>query len=324
MNNEEPEETERAEETGTAMNSSSEKNPEKRKKRIARFFDVATDILFWTMTIVMGIGLLHYGRRIFIAEKFIIPTYSMYPTLIPGDRIMVNKLYQGARLYRSFDFSDHAPLKSLRMPALRKIRPGDLVVFNEVHPYGDWNRIEFKINKVFCKRVFGTPGDSISIVDGINQNNRHDGPIGLLEAQQRMNSMPDSLFMQNFCLMAYPMWRSPWTIKNMGPLYVPAKGDYIPLDEWHCTLYGQIIEYETGRHLEFKDGTALLDSVPTDIYTFQDDYYYMLGDNSPDSNDSRYWGFVPGKFIIGVATRIIYCRDRQTERFRWDRLLKKI
>ena len=237
---------------------------------------------------------------------------------------MVNKLYQGARLYRSFDFSDHAPMVSLRMPGLRKIRPGDVVVFNEVHPYGDWSKIEFKINKVFCKRVLGTPGDSISIVDGINRNNRHDGPIGLLEAQQRMNNIPDSLFMQSFCFMAYPIWRSSWTIKNMGPLYVPAKGDYIPLDEWHCTLYGQIIEYETGRHLEYKDGTALLDSIPTDIYTFQDDYYYMLGDNSPDSSDSRYWGFVPGRFIVGVATRIIYCRDRQTERFRWDRLLKRI
>lgn len=47
-------------------------------------------------------------------------------------------------------------------------------------------------------------------------------------------------------------------------------------------------------------------------------------DNSPDSSDSRYWGFVPGRFIVGVATRIIYCRDRQTERFRWDRLLKRI
>jgi signal peptidase I len=318
MNNEEPEKI------GKVIKSKSENHNEKGKRRIARFFDVAIDILFLATIVVVGIGCFHYGRRIFIAEKFIIPTYSMYPTLIPGDRIMVNKLYHGARLYRSFDFSDHAPMESLRMPGFRKIRPGDLVVFNEVHPYGDWSKIEFKINKVFCKRVLGTPGDSISIVDGINRNNRHDGPIGLLEAQQRMNSMPDSLFMQNFCLMAYPMWRSPWTIKNMGPLYVPAKGDYIPLDEWHCTLYGQIIEYETSKHLEYKDGTALLDSIPTDIYTFQDDYYYMLGDNSPDSNDSRYWGFVPGRFIVGVATRIIYCRDRQTERFRWDRLLKRI
>lgn len=276
------------------------------------------------MAVVMGVGLLHYGRRIFIAEKFIIPTYSMYPTLIPGDRIMVNKLCHGARLYRSFDFSDHAPMESLRMPALRKIRPGDIVVFNEIHPYGDWSRIEFKINKVFCKRVLGTPGDSISIIDGININNRYDGLIGLLEVQQRMNNMPDSLFIQSFCFMAYPIWRSSWTIKNMGPLYVPAKGDNISLDEWHCTLYGQIIEYETGSHLEFRDGTALLDSIPTDIYTFQDDYYYVLGDNSPDSNDSRYWGFVPGRFIVGAATRIFYCRDRQTERFRWDRLLKRI
>lgn len=36
-------------------------------------------------------------------------------------------------------------------------------------------------------------------------------------------------------------------------------------------------------------------------YTFEHDYYFVLGDNSPDSCDSRYIGFIPDDFIIGIV-----------------------
>ncbi len=39
-------------------------------------------------------------------------------------------------------------------------------------------------------------------------------------------------------------------------------------------------------------------------------YYYVLGDNSETSIDSRYWGFVPSENIIGRAHKIIYPFDR--------------
>ena len=54
------------------------------------------------------------------------------------------------------------------------------------------------------------------------------------------------------------------------------------------------------------------------------DYYMMLGDNRDKSADSRYWGFVPEEFIVGVVTRITYSRDRESGEFRWDRLLKSL
>ena len=41
-----------------------------------------------------------------------------------------------------------------------------------------------------------------------------------------------------------------------------------------------------------------------------------------NSNDSRYWGFVPEEFIVWVVARITYPRDRESGEFRWDRLLK--
>jgi signal peptidase I len=38
--------------------------------------------------------------------------------------------------------------------------------------------------------------------------------------------------------------------------------------------------------------------------------YFMMGDNRPDSEDSRYWGPVPGKWIIGTAFFTYWPPDR--------------
>ncbi len=40
---------------------------------------------------------------------------------------------------------------------------------------------------------------------------------------------------------------------------------------------------------------------PVSSYRFKENYYFMAGDNSGDSQDSRYWGFVPEPFIVGRA-----------------------
>lgn len=40
------------------------------------------------------------------------------------------------------------------------------------------------------------------------------------------------------------------------------------------------------------------------------DSYYVLGDNSASSRDSRYWGFVPKKFLLGKALFIYWPLDR--------------
>lgn len=41
-----------------------------------------------------------------------------------------------------------------------------------------------------------------------------------------------------------------------------------------------------------------------------EDSYYVLGDNSASSKDSRYWGFVPRKNLIGKAVFLYWPVDR--------------
>lgn len=101
----------------------------------------------------------------FICDQFVIPSESMMPTLLPGDRILVNKLLAGSRIYSKLEFRQGVPLRSFRIPGLRGVHVNDVVVFNAPHGY-DRDRIEFRINYVYAKRCVGTPGDSIAIRNG--------------------------------------------------------------------------------------------------------------------------------------------------------------
>lgn len=235
--------------------------------------------------------LIHFSRRIFIAERFIIPTESMSPTLVPGDKVWVNKLLYGARIYKSFDFEDHAPLKCFRIPGIRDIRPGDVICFNFPLGYNEWTVIEFKINYVYCKRVVGVPGDTIGVKDGITWNSNYKGTLGVIENQMKIHNTPDSILWRTTLLGTMPFTMPGWTVRNFGPVYIPQEGVTIDLDSLGRAVYGPVIEYETG-------------SWPADdvtSHTFQHNYFFALGDNSLESQDSRYWGFIPEDFIIGIV-----------------------
>lgn len=248
-------------------------------------------IIKFAVCVVLLISL-HFLRRVFIAERFIVPTSSMEPTLNPGDKIWVNKLVYGARIYKSFNFEDHAPLKCFRMPGIRKIKPGDVICFNFPLGYNEWTVIEFKINYVYCKRVVGVPGDTIGIKDGIVWNNNFKGTIGFLENQMKIHDTPDSILWCTTLMATMPFTKPMWTIKNFGPLYIPEKGVTIELDSIGRAIYGPVIEYETGAW----------PAESMTYHTFQHNYFFALGDNSLSSQDSRYWGFIPEDFIIGVVS----------------------
>lgn len=103
-----------------------------------------------------------YGMcRVFICDSFIVSGPSMEPSFHDGQRIWAFKIGIGARIYTRYDFSD-PNLHSFRLPGIRRLRKGDIAVFN--YPYGaNPNDISFKINYVLIKRCSGGPGDTVLV-----------------------------------------------------------------------------------------------------------------------------------------------------------------
>ena len=156
--------------------------------------------------------------RTFIVQAFKIPTGSMRPTLIEGDRILVNKFLYGAEI----------PFTRHRLPAVQAPRRGDVIVFRSTDDD----------HRDFIKRLVAFEGESVEIKE-------------------------------------FQLWI------NGRPVSDPA-------------IFRERSYYNRGDYGK----TGLAVRVPAG-------HYFVLGDNSSSSRDSRYWGFLPKSHLVGKAM-VIY------------------
>ena len=290
-------------------------------KQILKYLNKAMDIFLYTSLAAIIVVASYYLCRIFIADQFVIPSDSMYPTLQIGDRVWVNKLVAGARIYNDIDSANSSTLQSWRTRGMRNIERNDILIFN--YPINN-DRISFKINYVYAKRCIALPGDSISAVDGYYKNNNYEGVLSNKKAQEYLSKYPGSLLHESIRNTITPSRdKSPWTIKTFGPIYVPRKGDVIKLNAENALFYSKILEFETGKKIRVDSiGEAYLDDEPASYHIFTNNYYFMAGDNVINSGDSRSWGFVPEDYIVGVIGFIPYAIDKNTNEIICDRILK--
>lgn len=123
---------------------------------------------------------------------------------------------------------------------------------------------------------------------------------------------------------------SKWTFNNLGPLYIPEKGRTIPINQETIRLYGYLIKNHEGiEQVEILDSGIKIDGEQITEYTFGQDYFFMMGDNRHNSNDSRAWGFVPMNHIVGKALFTWFSLEEGSfikifNRIRWNRIFKEI
>ncbi len=121
---------------------------------------------------------------------------------------------------------------------------------------------------------------------------------------------------------------TPWNGDNFGPLTIPKEGMKIPVNDSTLAIYGTTIrEYDHNKTVEIEDGKLTIEGKEVTEYTFNQNYYFMMGDNRHNSLDSRYWGFVPEDHIVGKGFFIWLSIDKYADfihKIRWSRFFKLV
>ena len=122
-----------------------------------------------------------------------------------------------------------------------------------------------------------------------------------------------------------------WSQDNMGPIYVPKKGVTVTINSANLPYYRQIIELYENNNLVVNNEDIYINGKSATEYTFQQDYYWLMGDNRHNSLDSRYWGFVPFDHVLGKPVMVWFSWDADAptlmakiKSIRWNRMFTTV
>lgn len=288
-------------------------------KRLKKITDCLLSVAFYICILI--IGWLVLQTTCFMT--FTIPSDSMAPTLQAGDRILVNKWIMGARIFNIWDALEGKEVKIHRLPGVGKVKRNDVLVFNFPYP-AKKDSLAMDVMLYYVKRCIALPGDTLEIRNGFYRIRGTEEELGNIAAQRRISGLTENNS-RGVVMESFP-WskRLGWTIKEFGPLPVPAEGQVVSLDSTSILFYQHIIRYEQKKKLSLRDKLVYLGDSLIREYRFRENYYFVSGDNMENSRDSRYWGLLPESYIVGKATRIWKSEAPGDGHIRWDRVFKKI
>jgi len=255
----------------------------------------------WTGTIIIVLFLIF-----FVVQSFVIPSGSMKRTMHIGDFLFAKKFSYGIPLpmlpwvQKTIipDFNNNGHLIEGDKPQRE-----DIVIF--LFP---------KDGKThFVKRCIATGGDEILYIDKHLYIHFSEGDEYIKKSYpaNKIKEIRGKLWVENPYMDKYP-----------GIQYEPENGTaFLHLAE--RTRYGVEIDMHPTFVEEFGKGlfqTQAGKVVNAFYKKVEKDHYYMMGDNRDNSNDSRFWGSVPYKLVIGKPWFIYFSWDNDKKTVRWDRL----
>ncbi len=156
---------------------------------------------------------------------------------------------------------------------------------------------------------------------------------GILTDYVKFNDISHYFMGMDMNSMVFPYGSdADWTLSDFGGdkgILIPAKGMTVELTPENWTLYQRCIRNYEGHDEAYFDEasqTAYIGGEPARTYTFGMDYYFMMGDNRDNSQDSRFWGFVPEDHIVGTPMIVLASFDQERGlsdgKIRWNRILR--
>lgn len=210
---------------------------------------------------LFGVVALVFVLRSFVTEPFRIPSSSMVPTLLEGDFILVNKYNYGLRM----------PISNDIIVPIGSPKRGDVVVFHyPLDPSID-----------YIKRLVGLPGDEIKYEGRqltINGQvvEQKDSKLAQLKSGTYSTQIPMDRIVQGTEFLADTVTGHEIWVDPSRPAYIP-----------------QGVRPDVKKYCQYTEN-GFTCKVPQG-------QYFMMGDDRDFSEDSRYWGFVPEKNIVGRA-----------------------
>jgi signal peptidase I len=268
------------------------KKSKEKKKKPETFAEIAFS---WIKTIAGAIVVVMIINGLAIAS-FVVPTGSMENTVMTGDFLFVNKFVYGPSTPQVIPFFN-IPLPYYKFPGIKKPERGDVIVF--IYP-GDKDQVEPSEFQYYLKRCVAVAGDTLQIINKKLYVNGKEMPVP--EEAKFMHPVNDFDRIRTF-----PSGRG-YSGDNYGPIRIPKKGDVIDINYSNYWEWYVFIQRE-GHETSLRGTTVYIDGSPETKYTIDRDYCFGMGDNRDNSEDSRYWGFIPVENVVGTPLIVYWSWD---------------
>jgi len=238
----------------------------------------------WTGTIIIVLFLIF-----FVAQSFVIPSGSMKRTQLIGDFLFAKKFSYGIPI-------PHLPW--LEIPLLPDFNGNGHLIEGPRPQREDIVIFRYPKNQKihYVKRCIAVGGDEILFAEKKLFIHFHEGDDFIQKnyPKDQIRTLKDKLWVENPYMPKYPgiQYEPESTFSNGDPA-------------------GSFAQLITGRY-EIDMSPVYVENLDAPVYAsgsgrkinafykkVEDDHYYMIGDNRDNSNDSRFWGSVPYKLIVG-------------------------